>query len=622
MPTITQLPEAATVTASDLIPVSQDGSARSVSVGTVLSSVQPAITVASPSLIGRTSLGAGGPEQVNIGKGLELTNTTLAANGADHANFAVLPNLVVKSDLVVSNQGTPMFMPASLLRNLFTAGSNIIIGSDGTISSIATGGSASVSGLGSAIGGLGVVSSLSAQDLIAISQGGSDYGIRYANFLNGITIDQAQLAGPAQDTDAIWSAQGSNIMMRQNLAAIWTWIANKIPLYKAPVVELKNDTTLNTNDRNGRLLVCSQSMTLTPSMVTMGNGFICRVINVGSGNVTLEAHFVTSSGGYVIAPWQSAEIFCVTYSNGSLTFAAMGNAPVVSLPGQVIGLLGTALSPTTITLTWQLPTGVGSPCSYNIQYNLAGSSSWITVPVVLSIPTYQLSGLQAGGTYNVTVQASNAAGTGPLSNILTLSTTAATPAAMPTQVVGVTATSTSSSTMQLSWISQAGVSSATSYIVQYRVTGSSSWTGSTAGITGSGAVISGLQAGTSYDFTVAGMNSSGVGPVSSVVVATTASAARSVNSINWNLLPNGVYSRSNLSIPVNAHVSPATSPVQFGFSSSATVPPTSWLLANPVNTDLWGAYMPTPSSSGSWYVWGEGVDGSCVTVYATPFLVQ
>ena len=312
MPTITQLPEAATVTASDLIPVSQDGSARSVSVGTVLSSVQPAITVASPSLIGRTSLGAGGPEQVNIGKGLELTNTTLAANGADHANFAVLPNLVVESDLVVSNQGTPMLMPASLLRNLFTAGSNIIIGSDGTISSIATGGSASVSGLGSAIGGLGVVSSLSAQDLIAISQGGSDYGIRYANFLNGITIDQAQLAGPAQDTDAIWSAQGSNIMMRQNLAAIWTWIANKIPLYKAPVVELKNDTTLNTNDRNGRLLVCSQSMTLTPSMVTMGNGFICRVINVGSGNVTLEAHFVTSSGGYVIAPWQSAEIFCVT----------------------------------------------------------------------------------------------------------------------------------------------------------------------------------------------------------------------------------------------------------------------------------------------------------------------
>ena len=622
MPTITQLPEATIVTASDLMPISQDGSARSVSIGTILGSVQPTITVASPSLIGRTSLGSGGPEQVNIGQGLELSNTTLLANGVDHASFAPLSNLSIEADLVVSNQGTPMLMPASLLRNLFTAGSNIIIGSNGTISATATGAVASVSGLGSAIGALGAVTSLSPQDLIAVSQGGFDHAIQYSSFLNGITIDQAQVAGPAEDSDTIWSAQSSSVMVRQNLGAIWTWIVSKIPAYKAPVVELTADTTLDANNHNGRLLICSQPITLTPLASAMGNGFMCRVVNVSNVNVNLSNQFITSSGGHILAPWQSAEVLYVTYSTGNLAFASIGSAPAASLPGQVNNLTGTVSGPTTITLAWQTPTGVGSPSFYNIQYNMVGSLSWVTIPVTLSAPTYQLAGLQAGGTYNIVVQASNAAGGGPSSNMLTVSMSTPAQVALPAQVAGVTANSTSSSTVLLSWSIQTGVSAAASFSVQYRVTGSSNWTGSISGVIGSGTVISGLQAGTSYDFTVSGVNASGVGLNSPIVVAITAAVARSVNSINWNLLPNGTYNRSSGVIGINAHISPGTSPVQFGFSSSTIVPPTSWSQAAYVNTDLWGSYVPTPSSAGNWFVWGEGVDGSCTTVSATPFVVQ
>jgi hypothetical protein len=40
-----------------------------------------------------------------------------------------------------------------------------------------------------------------------------------------------------------------------------------------------------------------------------------------------------------------------------------------------------------------------------------------------------------------------------------------------------------------------------------------------------------------------------------------------------------------------------------------------------VNTDLWGAYVSTPASAGTWYAWVEGTDGSLPTVYATPFTV-
>lgn len=40
-----------------------------------------------------------------------------------------------------------------------------------------------------------------------------------------------------------------------------------------------------------------------------------------------------------------------------------------------------------------------------------------------------------------------------------------------------------------------------------------------------------------------------------------------------------------------------------------------------VNTDLWGAYVATPSVAGTWYSWVEGTDGSLPTVYPTPFSV-
>lgn len=40
-----------------------------------------------------------------------------------------------------------------------------------------------------------------------------------------------------------------------------------------------------------------------------------------------------------------------------------------------------------------------------------------------------------------------------------------------------------------------------------------------------------------------------------------------------------------------------------------------------VNTDLWGAYVSTPATAGTWFVWAEGVDGSASTVHSTAFTV-
>jgi hypothetical protein len=87
------------------------------------------------------------------------------------------------------------------------------------------------------------------------------------------------------------------------------------------------------------------------------------------------------------------------------------------------------------------------------------------------------------------------------------------------------------------------------------------------------------------------------------------------------MVPSGSYVHGSGTIGVNAHVNPGSATIQFGFSTSPTTPPTSWLTATYVNTDLWGQYMPIPATAGTWYAWAEGTDGSAPGAYSTPFTV-
>jgi len=623
MPTISQLPPSSAVSPEDELPISQSGVARSTSVGTLLASTQPAIIVASSSLLGRTSVGSGGPEQVDVGIGLKITTGTLVADGLDHTAFPVLPSLSIESDLVISSQGNPMLMPASLLRGLFSAGQNVAIDVNGVISTTGTSTTTGTVGSTSSIAALQVVGALAAQDLIAVSQSGSDRAIAYSNFLGGVTIDQAQSAGLAGDADSIWVAQGSNVMASQTFSAIWVWIANKLPSYKSPVVEITTSTNLDTTVHNGRTLICSQPVTLTPLTNNMGSGFQCTVINASSGNVMLGSGFVSSNGNLVLAPWQSAILSCATYSGGTVAFAAMPTTSTLApAPGQVSGLSSSTITPTTITVSWQAPSTGGAASSYIVQFRPTGTTSWTSSTAVVGAVTYQVTALQPLTSYDIVVEARNAAGSGIASTILTVLTSSVGQSAPPSQVSGLTATPASSGSVQLTWVAQTGSTAATSFTVQYRLTGASGWTSSISGIVGTGTTISGLQAATSYDFAVVGTNTAGSGPASSTVTAVTFAAAQSVTSITWNLAPSGTYTHGSGAIGVNAQVTPAASPVQFGFSLSATSPPTSWTAAILVNTNLWGAYVATPATAGNWFAWVEGLDGSAPTISPTSFMVQ
>ncbi len=418
-----------------------------------------------------------------------------------------------------------MLLSLSLLRGLFSAGTNINIDASGTISANST----SVSGeTGSFdIGSLTSVATIAATDLVAISQAGTDHSISYADLLDGLTIDLAQPATPAADSDAFWVAQGSSTMSRQTFAALWAWLTPKLPSYKLPVIEITTNTTLDGTVHNGRILVCSQPITLSPALVNMGSGFNCDILNLSSGVVTFAAGITTSSGLATLPSGQYASLLVATYSGGTVVFAALsgsGSSGIpITPPGQVMSLVASGPTSTSVALSWSAPTSGGT----------------------------------VGG-----------------------------------------------------------------YTIQYRITGTTTWSTFTTGLTTTSASVTGLTAATAYGFQVYAANGGGAGQASSVTSAsTTAAATGAVTAITWEMVPSGSYAHGAGFIGVNAQITPSSVVVQFGFSTSSTVPPTSWVLAGFVNSNIWGAYVPTPAVAGTWFAWVEGTDGSLPTVYATPFTV-
>jgi cellulose 1,4-beta-cellobiosidase len=256
-----------------------------------------------------------------------------------------------------------------------------------------------------------------------------------------------------------------------------------------------------------------------------------------------------------------------------------------------------------------------------VLFRITGSTGWMTSIAGTSGSNYTATGLQPATSYDFAVVGVNGGGSGPASATVSAITQAA-QLSTPPQVSGVGAAALSYSSIQVSWTSQTGTNAATSYTVQYRPSGTTAWTGAIAGITGTTQIVAGLLSATSYDFSVLGANASGSGPVSAVVSASTQAAGTAVSSITWALGPAGPYIHGTGTIGVNAHVTPASAAIQFGFSTSSTVPPVSWTTALLVNTNFWAAYVPTPSAAGTWYAWAEGTDGSSPTIYPTTFVVQ
>lgn len=140
MPTIKQLPVANSVSASDVVPVSQGGTTRSLSIGNMLSSTQAAIALTPGKLLGRASPTAGGPEPLSVGIGLAVSSGMVSATGEDHTQLPAAGGLSAGDEVVVNSGGAAKRLPATMLRGLFSAGAGVTIDAAGAISAAGAGG--------------------------------------------------------------------------------------------------------------------------------------------------------------------------------------------------------------------------------------------------------------------------------------------------------------------------------------------------------------------------------------------------------------------------------------------------------------------------------------------------
>lgn len=214
--------------------------------------------------------------------------------------------------------------------------------------------------------------------------------------------------------------------------------------------------------------------------------------------------------------------FTDQYTLNLFLLAQIGLGGGATVPEQVTGLTAGTPTPTTMPLSWTAPaTGGSSIITYLVEYRLAGAGSYTTFVHAASPATsLTVTGLANATSYDFRVSAVNGVGAGTASSVVTAATTAAS----PDQVTGLTAGTPAPTSLPFTWsIPYNGGGAITDYLVEYRVSGAGSYTtfshspSTTAAIT-----ISGLTASTTYDVRVSAINSAGTGLASAVTTATTA----------------------------------------------------------------------------------------------------
>ncbi len=170
--------------------------------------------------------------------------------------------------------------------------------------------------------------------------------------------------------------------------------------------------------------------------------------------------------------------------SSSATFTT--SAPVCGVPS---GLTATSITTTSATLNWSIVTGV---ISYNIHYRQIGTGTWSST--TSGTTSVAISGLLPCTDYEFQVQAgcicSTSSAFSSSTNFTTLTPTCGIPSSL-------SATSITPYAATLNW---SAVTGATNYTIQYRQTGTVTWSTTTSPITS--VTISGLTPATSYDYEV------------------------------------------------------------------------------------------------------------------------
>ncbi|UEG50174.1 T9SS type A sorting domain-containing protein [Ferruginibacter lapsinanis] len=160
--------------------------------------------------------------------------------------------------------------------------------------------------------------------------------------------------------------------------------------------------------------------------------------------------------------------------------------------GNPTGLASSVIGNNTATVSW---TAVSGAISYAVDYKLTSSSTWVSAATATTATSVVLSGLTQASTYDWRVKATCTSGSGTAVQAQ-FTTTAPAVCNAPS---GLTSSAITTNSATINWTA---VSGALSYVVDYKLTSSSTWINAATATTSTSVALSGLTASSTYDWRV------------------------------------------------------------------------------------------------------------------------
>ncbi len=253
--------------------------------------------------------------------------------------------------------------------------------------------------------------------------------------------------------------------------------------------------TWNVNGTNAGSVNCATVNILlsTDGGATFPIVLAAATANDGSQDITVPA----SPGSTCRVKVEAVGNIFFDISNTNFTIS--GTPPPC---GDPTGLSNTALTQTSATVSWNAVSGANT---YNVEYKKNTESLWTTVTPATAATSVDLSGLTAGTLYNWHVKANCSGGSG---NYVEANFTTATPPPPCGDPTGLSNTPPTQTSTTVSWSS---VSGANSYDVEYKKNTESIYTTGATATTATSVDLSGLTAGTLYNWHVKANCSGGSG---------------------------------------------------------------------------------------------------------------
>lgn len=192
-----------------------------------------------------------------------------------------------------------------------------------------------------------------------------------------------------------------------------------------------------------------------------------------TGGAALSIAASTDEGGAVFVLNAGSSTFTRAARIPS-TFPAWSGTTVAAVaPGTVTGLVAGTPSNVSVPLTWTAPTTGSLPLTYNVLVSPHGANTF-TLATTSPTTSASVTGLTANTAYDFEVFATNSAGTGGTSSLVTATTL--TQAVVPGAPVGLSAGTATTTSVPLTWTPPTSGGAPTGYQVQFKLATASTWT--------------------------------------------------------------------------------------------------------------------------------------------------